>query len=227
MLVLRPAEGAARTAAALARLGHDAVLSPATRIEPTGAPPPPGPFAGVIVTSENALPAVLEAAGALGGLPFWVVGARSAERLRGAGRTVAQAAPDAASLARRIRESAEPGRILHAAGRDRTAEPAATLGEAGFTVVAWEVYAAVPASRLSEAAAAALAAGQLSGVLHYSAHSAAIARSLADAAGLAAAFARLPQLCLSGEVACALDGTDAPVRVAAAPDEASLLALLA
>ena len=73
----------------------------------------------------------------------------------------------------------------------------------------------------------ALASGAVDGVLHFSARSAAAFVAALAAADLRTPLA-LPQFCVSSEVARPLAAAGAPdLRVAARPDEAGLLALVA
>ena len=121
ILILREIEAAKCTARRIEAAGHEAVLLPVQTILPLSPALPPGPFAGLIVTSANALcgPAL----SALRHLPVLAVGQTSARAARAAGFS-AEAAGDgtgaglvqsAAALAART------GRpLLYAAGRVRT-----------------------------------------------------------------------------------------------------------
>ena len=202
-------------------------------VAPLRAPPPRArAFAGILLTSANAL-AVLDADGraALAGLarggPVLAVGSRTAEAARAAGLGgVVDAGGDAAALAARVAAALPPGSaLLHVTGRPRKREPAAALRAAGYPVTAWVTYAAGPVPRLPESAAAALAAGALDAALHYSRRSAEAALGLVRDAGHAAAFGALRHHCLSGDVAAPLVAAGIACHVVAArPDEAALLA---
>ncbi|MFE1598592.1 uroporphyrinogen-III synthase [Methylobacterium sp. ID0610] len=225
--VARPLPAGARTAARLAGLGHAPLLAPVLDLAPSHAPPPDGPFDALILTSANAVPAV--AAAGLTRSPAFCVGARTAAAARAAGLSdVRQGEGDAAALARLVAAALPAGaRLLHAAGKERKAEPAAALAAAGFAVAAWVAYAARPVPVLPEAVSLALGEASLDAALHYSRRSAATALGLARAAGRDAAFARLAHLCLSEDCAAPLVGAGILSHVVAAqPTEDALLAAL-
>lgn len=223
--VARPLPAAARTAAALERLGHAPLVVPLLAVAPTGSPPPKGAFDAVLLTSANALDALAGTAvlaSPILDLPALAVGARTAEAARAAGfRDVASAEGDAAALAALVRARLRPGAaLLHPAGEARKAEPAAGLEAAGFRVVAWTAYAARPLPALPEAAARALDAGELDAMLHYSRRSAATALALA---GPHPAFRALAHHCLSPDVAAPLREAGLDPAVASRPEETALL----
>lgn len=226
--VPRPEPGAARTARRLAGLGHAALVAPVLHVVPTGEPPPAGRFDGAILTSGNAIPAL--AGAGLPDRPVFAVGARTAERARGAGlRGILCAEGDAGDLARLVAETLPPGSaLLHAAGEDRKAEPAASLAAAGYRVTAWNAYAARPAPALPETIAEALRGGDgepLRAVLHFSRRSARVAAGLCRDAGLAGAFRALAHYCLSPDVEAGLVEFGLAAHfVAARPSEEALLA---
>jgi uroporphyrinogen-III synthase len=225
-VVLRPRDQARATAARLGALGHTALVAPIMTIVPTGDPAPDGIFAGVVLTSANALPGLRSFAGRMAA-PIWVVGARTAEALARDGFNDVVWAANAAALAGLIAASALPGRLLLIGGHDRKPEPAATLRAAGFELVLWDSYRAAIADALPTPLDAALREGSLDAALHYSRRSAAAALTLADAAGLAGPFAALLHICLSPDVAAALTAIPPDrVTVAGHPDEDSLLALV-
>jgi uroporphyrinogen-III synthase len=89
VLVLRPDDGARRTAARLKALGHEAISSPVMETVATNASGPEGDFGAVIATSAQAF--VFANAGALApflSLPLMCVGARTAQAARDAGSTL-------------------------------------------------------------------------------------------------------------------------------------------
>ncbi|ACL59336.1 uroporphyrinogen-III synthase [Methylobacterium nodulans] len=226
--VARPLPAGARTAALVSDLGHAPLLAPVLDLGLSHAPPPDGVFDALILTSANAVPA-LESAGLIH-LTAFCVGARTAQAARAAGLPdVRQGEGDAAALAGHVAAVLPVGaRLLHAAGRERKPEPAASLAAAGYAVTAWVAYAARPVASLPEPVAAALAEGRLDAVLHYSRRSAATALGLARAAGCDEAFARLAHLCLSEDCAAPLVGAGIQSHlVAAQPTEDALLAALA
>ncbi len=227
LLVTRAAADAARTAERLAALGHEAVVAPVIALVPTGAPPPAGSFDAVLLTSAHAAPALAHLDRK--DLPVFAVGSRTAAAAREAGlRDVREASGDAAALAVLVRRALPPGaRLLHAAGRDRKAEPEASLAGAGYGVAVWEVYAAESLPALPPRIRDELRAGGLDGALHYSRRSAEILLALARAEGLLDALLPLTHLCLSEDVAAPLRAASAArVRVGERPEERFLLAAI-
>lgn len=229
--VARPEPGAGRTAERLAAMGHAPLVAPVLVIRPTGAPLPGGPFDALVLTSANALAALLATteAAPLRGLPVFAVGARTATLAARAGLgPVVQGRGDASALADLIRSRLAPGaRLLHVGGAERKAEPAASLTAAGCAVTALVAYAAASVPSLPEPAAAALARSppDLDAALHYSHRSAAAAHDLARAAGHGGAFRRLRHYCLSADVAVPLEAAGILVHfIAAHPSEDALLA---
>lgn len=235
VLVVRPSPAAARTAERLAALGHAALAAPLLAYEPTKNPCPAGSFDILLATSAQAF-AALDAQGEapeqLRALALYAVGARTHEAARRAGfRACVCVAPDADALAREIARLHPRGgagaHALYLAGVDRKPHLEAALRAMGFTVSAWEVYAAKAAAALPAPAQEALAAGALDAALHYSRRSAEIFCALAQAAGLAPAAARLRHIAISPDAAAGLAAlAPADLRVAGAPEEAAMLDLL-
>ncbi|MDO9428057.1 MAG: uroporphyrinogen-III synthase [Methylobacterium sp.] len=231
--VARPEPGAARTGRRLSALGHTPVVAPVLTIRPTGAALPAAAFAGLLLTSANAV-AALTAADRVRfeHVPAFAVGARTAALARRAGlRAVAEAGGDAAHLVVLVRATLPAGsQLLHVAGVDGKAEPTASLRTAGYPISSVVAYAAVAESVLPTAIATALGAypGSLEAVLHYSRRSAETAYGLACRAELGGAFGALKHYCLSGDVAAPLVAAGLDVHfVAERPDEETLLAGLA
>lgn len=229
VLLTRPRAQGNTTARRIVERGHEAVVAPVTTVVPTGEPAPAGPFDAVILTSANALPALLPMRDRLAGAPLLTVGARTAEAARAAGFDgVAEARGDARALADLVAALLpEGGRLLHAAGRDRKAEPARSLASLGYDVATWTCYEARAADALPAEAVEALRTGQAGAVLHYSRRSAELFLGLCRLAGLDSQISGPVHLCLSADVAEGLRGSaDLPVRIAAAADEDALLHLL-
>jgi uroporphyrinogen-III synthase len=232
LLVTRPQEDGERTAANLRARGHVVVLAPSLWIEPVAAEFGSGPFAAVLTTSANAARAIAAHGriGDLRGVPLYTVGSRSAEAARAAGfTTVRSANGDAHDLIGIVaREMAGArGPLLYLAGEDRSVDLAEALRRHGLTVRTAVVYRAVAAERLSRDAEQAIAAGELDGVLHYSARGAETFVRCADATGLRVRALALTHFCLSAQVAAALSAAGAAhVRIAPRPEEEALLELL-
>lgn len=228
VLLTRPRGQAEATARRLAAIGHEALVAPLTTIAISDAPPPEGPFDAVLLTSANALPALSRVRDRFVGAPILAVGTRTAEAARSAGFDgVADAGGDARALVDLVTALLPGGgRLLHATGRDRKAEPARSLAARGYEVSTWECYEARAVLKLPPEAAEALGAGRVDAVLHYSRRSAASFRDLCGQAGLAERAAAPLHFCLSADVAEGLGGAGFRRRIAAWPDEAALLRLL-
>lgn len=229
--VARPEPGATRTGMRLAQLGHDPLVAPVLVVAGTDAPVPEGRFDAVLLTSGNAVEALARVARS-SETPVLAVGAGTAERARRAGLSgIVAAEGDAAALVRLVRDTLRPGApLLHVAGEDRKAEPAASLGAAGYRLTVWEAYAARPVAVLPRAVADALSGTPppLAMALHYSRRSASTALALVQAAGFEDAFRALKHGCLSSDVAVPLvEAGIAAHFVPARPNEEALLAGLA
>jgi uroporphyrinogen-III synthase len=223
LLVTRPAEQAAASEAKLRALGHSAVLAPVLEIVATGAPPPRGGFDLVLATSAQAFAGVAPS-DALTALPFVCVGEKTAAAARAAGFAPLHVASRAQALAAWLLAGKSPGTALYLAGRERKPDLEALLGAAGWRVEIVETYAAQPVRDWPVKVRAALAAGAIDGVLHYSPRSAGLALALIGAA----VAPRLRHYCLSPEVAevCAKWAPPGQIFVAFQPDEESLITLL-
>jgi len=243
LLVTRPEPDGARTAAALRARGHEVTVAPLLRVAAIAdADLGAGPHAGVIITSANAARAIAShpRRAELVKLPLFAVGRRSAEAARAAGfgevtsadgdardlvRLVAGRIPDFAGAQSGLR--ATGASLLYLAGEDRAVDLAAELAAHNVPVRTVAVYRTVKAAAFSPPARAALAAGQLDGVLHFSRRS---AEAFVDCARLAGVLDRalaLPHYCLSSPVAEPLAAAGATrIHVSPRPDEPALLELL-
>ena len=85
VLVLRDHDAAVETAAALTRLGHDAILGPVIDIAPTSMPLPSGSFDALLATSRHAFSHGLDVQRWGKHLPVFAVGRRTAEAARASG----------------------------------------------------------------------------------------------------------------------------------------------
>jgi uroporphyrinogen-III synthase len=242
LLVTRPEPDAARTAAALRARGHDVMLAPLLRVEPEAAADlGPGPWAGVLITSANAVRAVAAhpRQGELLGLPLFAVGRRSAQAARAAGfADVMSADGDAGDLARlvtardRTLQTGVQARasvrlpLLYLAGEDRAGDLGGALAAHGVACETVVVYRAVIATALPPDVKDALAAGQIDGVLHYSGRSADAFVALALAALIDIKNLTVKHYCVSAQAAAPLRDAGVAALAAATPDEAALLALI-
>jgi uroporphyrinogen-III synthase len=230
VVIIRPQPAAERTAAALAARGHGVWVVPLMQVEPVEADLS-GDWGGVIVTSANAPAAI---AGnpereALLALPLLAVGQRSAEAARAAGFTeVTSAGGDVRDLLRALttRRLDKVAPLLYLAGEDRTTDLAAELAAHGIAAEMRVVYRAAPLPFPPELTAA-LEAGDVEAVLHFSRRSAENYVAGARAAGIAKEALAVRHYCLSAQVAEPLEAAGAKrVTIAPRPQEAALIELL-
>lgn len=226
VLVLRPDDGALRTAARLKALGHEAIASPVMETAPTGAPRPAGAFDGVIATSAQAFRWLN--AGALApfvALPLACVGARTAQAARDAGfARIMWQAPDAASLAERLARDHAGKSLLYLAGQDRKSDFEQRLAAANIRVTPWVAYEARPLATLREEAIANLRTGGLDAALHFSRRSAALFCQRVAQAHLEDEARKILHVAISADAASGLAQLAPPrVQIAAAPNEERML----
>lgn len=231
VLVTRAEPEAARTVAALAGRGAEAITAPLFTAEAVAAEIDSDGLSGLLVTSPRTprfLPSSLIAS--LRHKPAYAVGDRTAASLGAAGFSdVTSAAGDVEDLAKLVAATAGRGAtLLHAGGEDRAGDLAVALAGHGVAVRAATLYRMVAAPVWPAAARDALVAGTVDAVLHYSPRAAATYAALAMADDSTTAAARLPlQACLSEAVGEALNPLAPPrVILAARPDEVALLAAL-
>ncbi len=219
LLVTRPEPGASATAARLRAMGHEPIFAPCLAITPLdlklSAPP-----AALIITSGQAVQAL---PASLAAVPAFCVGDATANRLRAAGfLQVESAGADAAALFRLITARRLPGLHLLAVGERQGLALARQLNAAGISTIRRKVYRATFLRAMPDDVRAALAAGEIDAALFYSTET-------------ARAFVRLNPPGTGGMFACALSPGVAvalhglpwrEIRVALAPTEADLMALL-
>jgi uroporphyrinogen-III synthase len=235
LLVTRPQPDAERTVAVLTSRGHQVAHAALLRVELVAdAALGRGPWSGVVLTSPNA-PRALEAhprGAALLGLPVFAVGRRTAAAARAAGfLDVTAAGGDVRELATCLREWARDDvprdPLLYLAGEDRSGDLAGALAADGRIVHTVVVYRAVKTDKFPPAVAAALAAGQIDGVLHFSRRSAEAYLDCGRAAALLDQALAVTHYCLSAQIAEPLTAAGArAIRIAARPQEAALLELI-
>lgn len=165
VLLTRAEADCLTTAARVEAMGFRTLVSPLIETRATAHPPPPGPWDALLITSAKAAAALAR----LGPAPVFAVGERTAAAARAAGASDVRSADGGArELAALVRETLAPGaRLLHVAGVDHKPEPRASLLAAGYEVEVWNAYVAA-ARPLSADARAALTAGEIDAVLHYS-----------------------------------------------------------
>ncbi len=215
----RPEPGATATATKLSEAGFEPVLLPCLTIKPR-ATKFAGQPAAIIITSAQAIPALPEN---LQQVPCFSVGDATAAKLREQGFvSVESAAGDASDLFRLITMRRIAGTHLLAAGERHGLALARQLRAAGIAVVRRSVYSARPLRVLPAEIRAALAAGEIEKALFYSAETAKAFIRLQPPA-----TARIESLALSPAIAEILKSLPwRSIRVALAPAEADMLALL-
>jgi uroporphyrinogen-III synthase len=224
IVVTRPQTDGERTAAALEALGHEVLVAPLMRIEPVAADLA-GTWSAIVITSANALQAVRTPADKT--LPVFAVGDRSAEAARRAGfAEVSSANGDVNDLVRLIaaRTVGAKTPLLYLAGEDRAGDLVAQLADRGIDAEMKVVYRTI-AEAFPPVLAAALEAGDVDAVLHFSRRSAELFVEGARVSGVAGPAEDVRHLCLSAQVAEPLAGATR-VSIAARPDERALIALL-
>ncbi len=231
ILLTRTEADAQRTAAALRARGHAAIVAPLLHIEIlSDADVGAGPWAGILVTSANAVRAIAvhPRHDELRGVAVFTVGERTAQAMRTAGFTdVMSADGDVKDLAALVAARLKPvAPLLYLAGEERSGDLAGELRGQDFAVQTVLVYRASVADKLPRAAVDALAAG-IDGVLHFSRRSAEAYVNAAQGSGLFTAALTGPvHYCLSARVAEPLNAAGAAnIRIAARPEEAALLDL--
>ena len=190
-----------------------------------------GGWGAVIITSANAASAIADhpACKTLLHLPVFAVGQRSAEAARQAGFTdVTSAGGDVRDLVRLIAErradAAAP--LLYLAGEDRAADLVGELIMHGIAAEMAVVYRAATAPFPPELTAA-LQAGEVDAVLHFSKRSAGNYLAGAAQAGVTGQALGVRHICLSAQIAAPLaDAGAGRVAIAPRPDEAALIASL-
>ncbi|MEA2842237.1 MAG: uroporphyrinogen-III synthase [Methylobacteriaceae bacterium] len=226
VLLTRAKEDAARSAASLAALGHESIVSPVIEIIGLPAKLPAQQVDAVVATSAHAFASV--DVRELSYTPLYVVG----ERTREAARRVGWNAPihvseNAKALIVFLRvDSPDTRSVLYLAGDHRKPDIEAAAREIGLGLEVVETYVAREILSLSEESERALRAGALDGVLHYSRRSAELFIALTQRAELWVEAAKLRHFALSPDVAEPLATAGARIHVAAHPDEDHLFALL-
>jgi len=230
LVVTRPQPDGERTAASLRARGHRVLLAPLMEIEPIAADLG-GTWGAVVVTSANAPAAIGNnpARAALLALPLYAVGRRSAQAAQLAGFTdVTAAGGDVHDLVRLIAEQHADAAVplLYLAGENRAADLAGELAAHRIRAEMRVVYRAVTAP-FPPRLVAALEAGDVEGVLHFSRRSAENYVAGAREAGVVPSALAVRHYCLSQQVAEPLAAAGAKrVIVSPHPDETSLIELL-
>lgn len=230
LVVTRPPADGERTAAALRARGHKVLLAPLMRVEPIAADLSGG-WGAVIITSANAASAIADnpARVTLLKLPVFAVGRRSADAARQIGFTdVTSAGGDVRDLVRLIAERRPDASapLLYLAGKDRAAELVSELVMHGIAAEMAVVYRAETLPFPPELTAA-LQAGEVDAVLHFSRRGAENYLAGAAQAGVAEWALGVRHICLSAQIAAAFaDAGASRIAIAPRPDEGALITSL-
>jgi uroporphyrinogen-III synthase len=233
LLLTRPQPESERTAALLRARGHNVLIVPMLRIEAVALPNlGAGPWAAVLFTSANAVQAISthRRFRELAALPAYVVGHRTrAAAVRAGFAPVVSADGNVEDLTTLVVEQLPPGGppLLYLAGSDVSGDLAGALVSRGMRVETAVVYRSVMVADLRPDVRAALAAGQVDAVLHYSARSAAAFVAAVLTAGINDLALKIRHLCLSPKVAVPLlEAGATAVVVAKAQNEDALFACI-
>jgi len=229
ILIIRPLAEAGETAKKLEQRGHKALIAPVMTITPCPWHPPEwDAVSAVIITSGNAVEALkrgVAPAAALWQKPLYVVGERTAMLAKACGfKQLMGVALQSAQLAEMVQEKPPPSgkSIVHLTSphrHDRFYQP---LAAAGYRIEPCVVYHAQAVRHFAPAIDTALAQGQVTAVLFYSARSAMLFQHMM-------ATKPLPPLavCISPPVAAACAAYPwQTITTAATPTEAAMLACL-
>ena len=228
ILITRPREDAARTAAAFEAKGYETLIEPMLDIVAVDDPGFSSDGAQAILLTSGNGARVLGRTQAPRDLPVFTVGERTAAEARAQGFTQVEAAEgNVDALAALVSARLDPaaGALIHISGRDVAGDLEGAVTAKAFTYRRHILYKAVAAERFSEALTTALEAGTISGVVFYSARTAATFVMLAKRAGLAEAFDKMTAICLSDAVAAAAgEMAWGRIQVTARPEEEAQIA---
>jgi uroporphyrinogen-III synthase len=231
VLVTRPEPDAVCEAELIAARGHQPVLAPLLEIEFSTAPLPLAGAYALIVTSRNALRALVSHPDRIAAtmLPLYAVGGATAEAAWELGFAEVTTGPGTAKgLAALIERDIAPewGPLVHLAGESLALDLEAALGAYGFTVRKAVLYRALPAETLPAEAIALIASARPKRVVLMSPQTARTFIALITKHGLVTQAKSLVCYCLSEAVAEAAAPLGCEIRVAARPREEDILALL-
>ncbi|MEM7172705.1 MAG: uroporphyrinogen-III synthase [Pseudomonadota bacterium] len=232
ILITRPLEDARPLRALLLDKGHHPIIEPLLEIVPRNPDVAPIDLSGVqalLFTSANGVRIFAQRIPDRS-LPVFTVGSATAAAAQSAGfATVSSAGGDVSDLAALVRERLAPdqGCLFQPVASVRAGDLQADLQHSGFTLRRAIIYDALPAIRFSEGTRRALEANEIDGVLLFSPRTAETFSTLVRRDGLCVCLKRCLALCLSPAVEAKIG--DLPwrdIRVAAMPDQKSLLACL-
>lgn len=182
ILLTRPEEQAHQTAEKLTALGHTSVIAPLMEIEYRTLPTfNSSVFQAIAVTSGRAVDALARQAAFadLVPLPLYCVGDKTAAHARRSGFvSVHSAGGDADALTRMLIAALpkDKGRILYAAGRDRTGDLKGALEQAGYSVELQVLYEARQLDAFPKSIGRKIKHGHIDAALVYSQRGATVLR---------------------------------------------------
>ena len=233
LLVTRPIEDASALAVRLQAAGHSVTVDPLLSIIlKSDVPLDRTRVQALLVTSANGLRALGARAdfSVWQTVPIYAVGPTTAGMARDLGfDQVVEAQGDVVSLAALAIDALDPdaGPVIHVSGTVTAGDLRGTLERAGLWVETAVLYEAKAADALAPETAAALAAGEIDGVLLYSRRSAEIFVELCKKATPSPDIEQTHAFCLSGNAAAPLQSLSlASIQVALRPNETELLALI-
>jgi uroporphyrinogen-III synthase len=224
ILVTRPREDGAETAALLAARGHDALLSPLLETRWFDGPQLDlAGIAAILATSANGVRALIRRTSRRD-VPIFAIGPQTTQEAQAAGfARVENADGDAATLAEAVPHWTTPGAgaLLHVCGEQNEGALAERLTRHGYAVRREILYVVEPRP-LSPEAMMALRDGDVDAAIFFSPRSARIFVEQAQGLPPSGVIA----LCISPATAKALPhGLFREVRIAAKPNQDALLAL--
>lgn len=230
LLVTRPADGAARFAAAAEAAGFATLIDPMLTIAAVPADPAElRDVQAVLITSAAAakpLGALLQART----VPVLAVGDASADAVRREGFDhVESAGGDVTALAELAASRLDPagGDVVHVGGAQRAGDLVGDLSRRGFRARALVLYKARPAERLNPATARALAAGKIDYAAFFSPQTARTFASVAAVSGVTSCLSHVTAVAISAAAGDALADLEwRRLLTAAEPNATSLLARL-
>jgi uroporphyrinogen-III synthase len=230
VLVTRPRGDAEETGRRLLALGHEAIVAPLLEVHFHDGPEVElEGVQGIVVTSANGARAIARRTPRRD-IPVFAVGRQTAEVARQARFSdVRNADGDGTALAHAVSLWVRPGggALLHASGVEAEGRLAAELEAHGFRVLRQALYDVAAAPVLPPLASEGLASGRVDAALLFSARSARVFCDCVIAAGMRDAVQGIVALAISVATAEALKALSfRAVRVASAPNQDALLALL-
>lgn len=219
--------------AAIQTLGLEALTAPSLTIVDTAQVlPDVSPYDALMFTSSNGVRAFMRRGPSRDyfSKPVYGVGDRTAALLRDSGfQQVYCAFGTLADMAGLVFETLPPGRIAHFRGRDVSDDVSAYFqGLGDWQIDGIILYQAEAVDRIDEGVVRHLKNAEVEAVLFYSARSAAAFTAALVRAWPDAALGETKALCIVDTVIESLSGLKwAEIRVAARPDQAGMMSLLA